>query len=265
MKELISKSIFIIREAHNRFKNLAILWSGGKDSTILIHLTKQALPKKEFDNIFIITLDTNYMFPETRHYINKMLKFWNISNYVNVRDDTNMINPKNGVFECCNVNKTNILKDIISRLDLKGIIVGIRRDEQEIRNKERFFSPRNSKGEWDIWTQPCELQGWDIYILEDKLNEHFRVHPLLEWDEADVWEYAKKETIPLNPLYFSEEGKRMRSIGCVPPCTNFIKSEARTIDEIVVEIKNRGGTEREGRHTEKEKLMMERLRALGYF
>ena len=106
------------------------------------------------------------------------------------------------------------------------------------------------------------MQGWDLFVEEIHKGEHMRVHPLLEWDEVDIWNYIKKYDIPVNPLYFAKDGKRMRSIGCAP-CTSFIKSEADTIDKIIAELKERGGTEREGRSQDKE-ADMSRLRALGY-
>jgi len=164
--------------------------------------------------------------------------------------------------DCCNELKTNALKLIIKKHNLKAILLGIRRDEHGIRAKERYFSPRDSQFKWDYENQPAEL--WDQYQSMVEEEEHFRIHPILHFTELDVWSYVKRERLPIVPLYFSKNGKRYRSIGCAPCCSP-IESNAQTIDEIVEEIRTTKTSERSGRAQDKENIYtMQKLRALGY-
>jgi sulfate adenylyltransferase subunit 2 len=129
-------------------------------------------------------------------------------------------------------------------------------------NKERVFSPRDGNFTWNYNDQPPEL--WDLYRAKQVKGEHVRIHPLLYWTEIDIWEYIKKEKIPVIGLYFSREGKRYRSIGC-QCCCHPIISSAKNIDEMIVEIKNSKQGERSGRAQDKEDAyMMQKLRSLGY-
>ncbi len=259
LKKLESKSIYIMREANAKYGRLGILWSGGKDSTILVHMAKQAL---EIDTVPIILLNTDYLFKETLGYMSVLGSKWDLHWYPVSSDGEEFTHPWNDKFKCCTQRKTEVLKTALKLYGVDAVVVGIRRDEQAIRNKERFFSPRQTDGSWDYFNQPLEMQGWDLFVEEINDGEHMRVHPLLEWDEVDVWKYIKKYDIPVNPLYFTKDGKRMRSIGC-SPCTTFIDSEADTVNKIIEELKEIGGSERDGRTQDKE-ADMGRLRALGY-
>ncbi len=163
--------------------------------------------------------------------------------------------------KCCGANKTEALKKLLDEKGFDGVIVSIRRDEHGVRNKERVFSPRDKKWRWLYNEQEPEM--WD-YFGDFKDSSHVRVHPILDWRELDVWAYMKREDIPINPLYFSREGKRFRSLGCTK-CTVFMESDAKDIDDIIEELKTTRIAERNGRMQDKEKEhVMQKLRSLGY-
>src|SRR4030043_2319397 len=151
--------------------------------------------------------------------------------------------------DCCNELKTNALKSVIKKYHLKAILLGIRRDEHGIRAKERYFSPRDVKFKWGYENQPAEL--WDQYRSTVEEEEHYRIHPLLHFTEGDIWSYVQRENLPVVPLYFSKNGKRFRSIGCVPCCSP-IESNASNVDEIIHELETTTTSERAGRAQDKE-------------
>ena len=154
------------------------------------------------------------------------------------------------------------MKNILTKKKFKGIIAGIRRDEQGTRAKERVFSPRDESGTWNIKNQPPEF--WDQSNFNYPESVHIRIHPLLGWTELDIWEYIKKEKIPVVSLYFSKNGKRYRSLGD-KDITFPVNSSARTIDEIIEELKVSKVTERSGRAMDHEdENIFERLRSKGY-
>jgi len=143
-----------------------------------------------------------------------------------------------------------------------ALIVSIRRDEHGIRAKERYVSPRDKAFKWNYKNQPAEV--WGNYLSTMDKDEHFRVHPLLDFNEIDIWNYTMQEKIPINPLYISRNGYRYRSLGCTQ-CTVALKSNAKTIPEIIDELEVTKIEERSGRSQDKEKAyVMEKLRALGY-
>jgi len=254
------KSIYIIREANEKFKKVGILWSMGKDSTTIIHLVKKAF----FGEIPfpVIHVDTSYKFPEMIKFRDKLTKEWHLNLLIaqNKKALKEGMGPKRGRLECCGALKTEALKQFLQKEKFDAILVGIRRDEHGIRAKERYFSPRDKKFHWDPKNQPSEL--WDFYGSLLKDQDHIRVHPILHWTEQDVWEYVKAENIPVNSLYFAKNGRRYRSLGCAP-CTNPVESKADTIDKIIEELGATKVNERSGRDQDKE-YMMEKLRALGY-
>jgi sulfate adenylyltransferase subunit 2 len=260
---LENKSIFIIREAYYRFKNIAMLWSVGKDSTTLLWLCRKAF----FGHIPfpIIHIDTGYKFPEMYEFRDARAREWGLNLIVGRNEEKlkeGMGPTKGSKLECCSELKTNALKQVIKRYKLKAILLGIRRDEHGIRAKERYFSPRDAQFKWDYENQPAEL--WDQYKSTVYEEEHFRIHPLLHFTELDVWSYVQRENLAVVELYFSKEGKRFRSIGC-EPCCSPIESQAQTIDEIVEELKSTKTAERAGRAQDKEDAYtMQKLRALGY-
>ena len=164
--------------------------------------------------------------------------------------------------ECCTELKTNALKQVINKYKFKAIFLGIRRDEHGIRAKERYFSPRDDQFQWNYENQPAEI--WDQYKSFLDEEEHYRVHPILHFTELDIWKYIQRENLPIIDLYLSKEGKRYRSIGCVPCCSP-IDSQAATIDQIIEEVATSKTSERAGRAQDKENIYtMQKLRALGY-
>jgi sulfate adenylyltransferase subunit 2 len=160
------------------------------------------------------------------------------------------------------------------------LFVGIRRDEHGIRNKEHFFSPRDKEFKWNIVKErkykgegdspfiamtDIEFTGWNIFATDfGKDTNHVRVHPMLQWNEVDIWRYIEKEKIPIVDLYFAKNGKRYRSIGCAC-CCNPVDSQADTISKIVKELEHTHVAERSGRAQDKEDVYtMQKLRSLGY-
>ena len=260
--DLEKKSIAIIREAKAQFKNPAVLWSTGKDSTTTVWLCKKAFfGKIPFP---VIHIDTGYKFPEIYEFRNKIAKEWGFNLVVAKNEEAlkEGMSPEKGRLDCCTLLKTQALKNLLEEQKFDALILAIRRDEHGIRAKERYYSPRDAEFKWNYADQPAEL--WDLYVKPSEDFSHMRIHPILHWTELDVWQYVKQEKLPINPLYFARDGKRYRSLGCMP-CTVPIPSEARTIDEIVQELKTSTTPERAGRAQDKEKAyMMQKLRALGY-
>ena len=260
---LESKSIYIIREAYYKFRNVAMLWSVGKDSTTLLWLVRKAfLGKIPFP---IIHIDTGYKFPEMYQFRDRLSKEWDFPLIVGKNEDQldAGMGPQKGLkMECCTELKTNALKQVIKKYGFKAIFLGIRRDEHGIRAKERYFSPRNDQFQWNYENQPAEI--WDQYKTLLYEEEHFRVHPILHFTELDIWQYIKREGLPIVSLYLSKDGKRFRSIGCVPCCSP-VDSAASTVDEIIEEVRTSKLSERAGRAQDKENIYtMQKLRALGY-
>lgn len=261
LDSLESQSIYIIREAYNQFKGIALLWSMGKDSSALLWLCRKAFfGKMPFP---VVHIDTGYKFPEMIKWRDKYTKEWGLKLIVwrNEKAIKSGINPKDKL-ACCTALKTDALKNAIAKHSFKAMLLGIRRDEHGIRAKERVFSPRDLKFKWDYQNQPPEL--WDQYKSKQSDDEHIRVHPLLHWTEIDIWNYIKREKIPTIPLYFAKDGKRYRSIGC-KCCCKPIDSNADDIDKIINELKTTAVSERSGRAQDKESAYtMQKLRSLGY-
>jgi len=262
LDKLENQSIYIIREAYRQFRNVAALWSIGKDSTTLLWLVRKAFfGKLPFP---VMHIDTTYKFKEIYEFRDKYTKVWNLDLIVAKNEDAlaKGVGPDKGKFKCCNELKTVALKKAIAKNKFAALYLGIRRDEHGIRAKERFFSPRDEDFEWDYKNQPPEL--WDQYKNKAADEEHIRVHPLLGWQEIDIWQYIQRENIPTVDLYFAKNGKRYRSIGCETCCMP-VDSEADTIEKVVEELRTSKISERSGRAQDKESdYMMQRLRSLGY-
>ena len=263
LKKLEERSVYIIREAKAEFKDIAALWSTGKDSTACLHLCRKAF----FGRIPfpVIHMDTGYKFPEIYKFRDRVAKEWGFNLVVAKNEEaieSGMSPTRDGREKCCNLLKTQVLKDTIEELGLKAVLVSIRWDEHGIRAKERYFSPRDREFRWNFKNQPPEM--WELFSKKFKEASHVRVHPILHWSELNVWRYVQQEGLPVNPLYFAKDGKRFRSLGCMP-CTVPIPSKADTIDEIVKELRTTKISERSGRSQDKEKAyMMQKLRVLGY-
>ena len=264
LTELESKSIYIIREAYHEYgDSLAILWSMGKDSTVLVHLARKAFLGKI--PIPVVHLDTGFKFKQIYEFRRRYSEEWGLKLIV-VRNESAIkdnMSPQKGRFDCCTQLKTMALKQAIAAYNLKALLLAIRRDEHTIRAKERYFSLRDKEFKWDYQNQPLELWA-EYYKTEATSGSHFRVHPLLHWREIDIWRYIKEERLPVINLYFSRDGKRYRSIGC-ECCCQPVRSLADNINKVIREIQNSKMPERAGRAQDKEKeYMMQKLRSLGY-
>ncbi len=256
LKILEEKSIYLLREAKLRFNNVAALWSMGKDSTTMLALARKAfLGKVPFP---VIHIDNSIDFPETYRFRDELAKKWKLDLIVGESE----INPDLVGSACCGKNKPETLKKLMATYGFDALVVSIRRDEHGIRAKERYMSPRDKNFRWNYKNQPAEL--WDDYSSKLDVRGHIRVHPLLDWNEIDVWNYIKQEKIPVNPLYFSRNGYRYRSLGCTH-CTIPLKSDARGVNDIIRELETTKDEERSGRSMDKEReYVMSKLRALGY-
>jgi len=257
---LEAQSIYILREAYSRIRPLAMLWSLGKDSNVMIWLAKKAfLGRVPFP---VMHLDTGLEFPETYAFRDRYAAEWGlelIADDCPPLEDTDPTLPHNSRVAA---RKTLGLKAAIAKYGLKGVIAGIRRDEQATRAKERVFSPRSEDGAWDFRDQPPEL--WDHFSSEIPPGVHMRVHPLLHWTELDIWRYIQREQIPVVPLYFAREGKRFRSLGEIG-ITFPIDSHASDLDEIISELERTREPERAGRAMDHDSEdAFERLRVAGY-
>jgi sulfate adenylyltransferase subunit 2 len=252
------RSVFLLREAYANFKNLGMLWSIGKDSTVLLWLTRKAF----FGHVPIplIHIDTAYKIPEMIAYRDRLAAEWNLHLlYGQNRGalDAKRTFPDGAVdrITCCSLLKTEALKKTLSgewpryrynhatrTYDLDrhaepftGIIAGVRADEEGSRSKERYFSARGAAGHWDVGDQPPEF--WNQYKTDFAPGTHVRIHPLLDWTELNIWEYIERERIPTVSLYYNQgSGTRYRSLGCYP-CTFPVESEARTPAEIIEELR----------------------------
>jgi len=263
LDHLENQSIYILREAYKNFKDLAMLWSIGKDSTVLVWLARKAF----FGHcpIPLVHIDTTFKIPAMIEYRDRVAKEWGLNLIVgkNEKAIAEGMNHTMGRITCCEALKTNGLHAVMEDKKYTGLILGIRRDEEGTRAKERYFSPRNKDFEWDFKDQPPEL--WDQFKTSFEAGTHIRIHPILQWTELNVWEYIQRENIPIIDLYFSNaEGKRYRSLGCAP-CTMPIDSKASTVAEIVEELKTIDTSERSGRAQDQEDTYaMQKLRAKGY-
>lgn len=259
LAKLEAQSVYIFREAYREFKQLCMLWSIGKDSTVLLWLARKAF----FGHVPfpLIHIDTAYKMPEMIAYRDNMAREWKLNMVYGQNEEAlakkqTFPDGNKTRIECCQLLKTGALKHTLSgewtryRMDhsigdyvkdtntepYTGVIVGARADEEGSRSKERYFSPRNKTSDWDVGDQPPEL--WNQFKTDFEPGTHLRIHPLLDWTELNIWEYIQRENIPIIDLYFDKgEGKRYRSLGCYP-CTNRVDSTAKNVDEIIEELRS---------------------------
>lgn len=262
LDRLESQSIYILREAFNKIDRLAMLWSIGKDSNVMVWLARKAF----FGHVPfpVLHVDTTYKMPEMIEFRDRMAREWGLNLIVGRNDKalSDGMNPERGRVTCCSALKTDGLKQLLADHGFTGVIAGIRRDEEGTRAKERVFSPRGARSQWNVKDQPPEF--WDQYKTEFAPGTSVRVHPLLHWTELDIWRYIERENIPVVDLYFARDGKRYRSLGCAP-CTAPIESNAATVADIVAELEVTRVSERAGRAQDKESEdAFERLRSQGY-
>lgn len=261
LQELEDKSVYILREAYKNFDNLCMLWSIGKDSTVLLWLMRKAF----FGHapIPLVHIDTSYKIKEMIEYRDRLAQEWDLTLVVGQNTESLQAGmaPTQGRLACCTALKTEGLGRVLKERRYNGVIVGVRSDEEGTRAKERYFSPRDRNNDWDFRDQPPEL--WDQYKTRFEPGTHVRIHPLLDWTEINIWEYILKERIPVIPLYFDQgTGIRYRSLGCAP-CTAPISSTAKTVEEIIAELRTTKVAERSGRAQDADR-GMEKLRKDGY-
>ena len=260
LDQLESQSIYILREAYHGVEPLAMLWSLGKDSNVMLWLARKAF----FGRIPfpLIHVDTGKKFPEMYAFRARYAEEWNLDLKRVECPPIESVDPSLPPAARSAARKTEGLRSAIERYGLKAVIAGIRRDEQATRAKERVFSPRGESGQWDFRDQPPEF--WDQFKTDFPPGTHLRIHPLLQWTEVDIWRYIEREKIPVVPLYFARDGKRYRSLGD-QDITFPIESEAATIGDIIAELESTTTSERAGRAMDHEREdAFERLRATGY-
>ena len=273
LDQLEAQSVYIFREAFNKIDGLAMLWSFGKDSNVMVHLARKAF----FGHIPfpLVHCDTELEMQEVYDFRDQYSKEWNVNLLSPICppiEETDASLPHSARVAA---RKTLGLAAVIKEQGFNGIITGIRRDEEGTRAKERYFSPRGLTGEWNVKDQPPEF--WDQYKTDFPPGTHIRVHPLLHWTELDVWLYIQREHIPIVPLYYAKpygefEGRdfggkmmRFRSLG-ERGITWPLESEADTIEKIIAELRTTKVSERSGRPmgADEDESSFERLRAAGY-
>lgn len=293
LKALEAESIFILREAAAEFARPVMLYSIGKDSSVMLRLAQKAFYPGKFP-FPLLHIDTSYKFPEMIEFRNWYPK--HIGAELIVHSNRTALdqgaNPYSlGTQKCCGLLKTRALLDALAEGGFDAAFGGARRDEEKSRAKERVYSFRDAMGQWDPKNQRPEL--WNLYNGRHNTGESIRVFPLSNWTELDIWLYIAAENIPIVPLYFAEEREvlvrgnsillarhsvqrlpgeqsqvlkcRMRSLGCAP-CTGAIRSDADTVSKIVEEMFSLRRSERENRVIDHdEEGSMEMKKREGYF
>jgi sulfate adenylyltransferase subunit 2 len=293
LKELESESIYIIREVAAQFERPALLFSGGKDSIVMAHLAGKAFRPAGIPFPFL-HIDTGHNFQETIDYRDALVDRLGVRLIVgHVQDaiDAGRVTEETGYDASRNKLQTVTLLDMIESNRFDAALGGARRDEEKARAKERIFSHRDEFGQWNPKNQRPEL--WNIFNGRKQQGEHFRIFPLGNWTEMDVWQYILQEAIPLPSLYFTHEREvferdgiwlahvpyirlrpketvvrrrvRCRTVGDVT-CTGLTLSEANTTEEIINEIASSRTTERGGRSDDRRsEAAMEDRKKAGYF
>jgi sulfate adenylyltransferase subunit 2 len=290
---LESESIFILREVVAQFSNPALLFSGGKDSILVSWLARKAFYPARIPFAFV-HIDTGHNFPETMEFRDWWMNELGVKLVVgSVQEaiDKGMVVEENGYNASRNLIQTAVLLDTIEKHRFDAAVGGARRDEEKARAKERFFSHRDEFGQWDPKNQRPEL--WNLFNGHKRQGEHFRVFPISNWTELDVWEYLAAENVPLPSLYFAHERAvferdgmlladceyiprraheitvtetvRFRTIGDMT-CTGAVRSHASSASEIVRETAALRVTERGTRSDDKRsETAMEDRKKQGYF
>ncbi|MCB8964486.1 MAG: sulfate adenylyltransferase subunit CysD [Bacteroidales bacterium] len=293
LRELESESIYVIREVVSQFENPAMLFSGGKDSIVMYYLARKAFypAKVPFP---LMHIDTGHNFQETLDFRDWLVAETGVQlivKYVQDSIDKGRAVEETGYNASRNKLQTVTLLDSIEELKIDCAMGGGRRDEEKARAKERFFSHRDEFGQWDPKNQRPEL--WNLFNGKKNMGEHFRVFPISNWTEMDVWQYILMENIALPSLYFSHEREvferdgmlyaktpfiknkdsevvakrivRFRTIGDAT-CTGAIESKADTLEDIIREVAATRTTERGGRADDKRsEAAMEDRKIEGYF
>ena len=293
LKELESEAIYILREVAAQFERPVLLFSGGKDSIVLVHLSRKAFSPALIP-FPLLHIDTGHNFIETldfRDWLVKEIRGRLIVGSVQESIDTGRVVEEKGINASRNVLQTITLLDTIEKFKFDAAIGGARRDEEKARAKERIFSHRDEFGQWDPKNQRPEL--WNLFNGRKHLGEHFRVFPISNWTEMDVWQYILAENIDLPNIYFTHErdvfyrdgiwlaaapfmqmkpseaverrSVRCRTVGDIT-CTGLTLSTADTVEDIIQEIAATRVTERGGRYDDKRsEAAMEDRKKEGYF
>ncbi|TAH43433.1 MAG: sulfate adenylyltransferase subunit CysD [Bacteroidetes bacterium] len=293
LKALESESIYILREVASLCERPVLLFSGGKDSIVASHLAKKAFFPAKIPFPFL-HIDTGHNFPETIEFRDRWVKSMGVNlliRSVQTSIDTGRVTEEKGLFASRNLLQTTTLLDAIKEFRFDAAIGGARRDEEKARAKERFFSHRDEFGQWDPKNQRPEL--WNLFNARKGPGQHFRIFPLSNWTELDIWKYIHQEKIEIPAIYYSHSRKvierngqflaladfiplapneiveekivRFRTIGDMT-CTGAIESPAASIEEIIAEIIAATTTERGTRHDDlRSESAMEDRKRQGYF
>lgn len=293
LKELEAESVFVIREVAAQFDKPAMLFSGGKDSIVMYHLARKAFwpMKVPFP---LLHIDTGHNFQETLDFRDQLMEKTGgrcIVRLVQDSIDQGKVTEETGYNASRNVLQTVTLLDAIAEFKFDAALGGGRRDEEKARAKERFFSHRDEFGQWDPKNQRPEL--WNLFNGKKRMGEHFRVFPLSNWTEMDVWQYIFMENVEIPNLYFTHKREvfnrdgvwlayapfmklkpaekvelidvRCRTIGDIT-CTGLTLSKANTLEDIILEVAATRVTERGGRYDDKRsESAMEDRKKEGYF
>ena len=294
LEKLESESIHIIREVASEFENPVMLYSIGKDSAVMLHLALKAFSPGKLP-FKLLHVDTTWKFKEMIKFRDEIAKKYDLDLLVHINDEgvKNNIGPiTHGSKLHTDVMKTQALKQALHKYKFDAAFGGARRDEEKSRAKERIFSFRDENHHWDPKNQRPEL--WNLYNTKTDKGESVRVFPLSNWTELDVWQYIYQEKIEIVPLYLAAirpiikrdnlllmvddkrldvkesetiENKlvRFRTLGCYP-LTGAIESNAKSVEEIILELIQSKNSEREGRAIDKDQIgSMEKKKQEGYF
>jgi len=293
LQELESEAIFVIREVAAQFERPSLLFSGGKDSIVLVHLAQKAFWPARIP-FPLVHIDTGHNFEETLQFRDALVEKFHallIVGSVQESIDKGRVVEEQGYNASRNVLQTVTLLDTIEKYKFDAAIGGGRRDEEKARAKERFFSHRDEFGQWDPKNQRPEL--WNIFNGKKRMGEHFRVFPISNWTEMDIWQYILHEKIDLPSIYYTHERKvfnrdgvwlawapfmklkekekaeirrvRCRTVGDIT-CTGLSLSTANSLEDIIREIAATRVTERGGRYDDQRSdAAMEDRKKEGYF
>jgi sulfate adenylyltransferase subunit 2 len=241
LEELEAEAIYVLREVSAQFENVGLLFSGGKDSLVVSHLARKAFSPSNvpFPHVHI---DTGHNFPETIEFRDKYVTEIGadlIVGSVQESIDQGKAIEETGYNASRNVLQTVTLLDTIADQKFDAVIGGARRDEEKARAKERFFSHRDEFGQWDPKNQRPEL--WNIFNGKKRMGEHFRVFPISNWTEMDVWQYILSENISLPSLYFSHEREVFERDGVIMDACDFIpRRETEKVEKRIVRFRTIG-------------------------